>query len=723
MDPSQAQIPKAAGKLTKVLAGLRHTFVVADATLPDCPLVYASEGFLQLTGYTAEEVLGHNCRFLQGEGTDPKEVTKLRESVKRGKHVSVRILNYRKDGTPFWNLLTMTPIFGPDGRVAKIVGVQVDVTSQTEGPVKNNLLIKYDSRLRQTNKKVVEDVTTEVQKSETQKASASTKTFPRVALDLATTVERVQQNFVVCDPSLPDCPIVFASDAFLELVEYQRSEVLGRNCRFLQGPATDRATVAKIREAVAGGRECIVRLLNYKKSGAMFWNMFTLAPIMDIEGNIKFFVGVQVDVTAREAGKEPADWVPTAAVENKARDTLKTAASNINAALQSVPFGQRDPWTTLREGCLKMKPHKANDPGFLALMSIQNQHEQLKLVHFRRIKQLGSGDVGLVDLVQLQGTTMKFAMKTLDKWEMQERNKIQRVQAEEKILSTIDHPFCATLYCTIQTEMHLHFIMEHCLGGELYSLLCAKRHFTEEATRFYAAEVLLALQYLHLLGYVYRDLKPENILMHASGHIMLTDFDLSFVKGHTEPRIEVLSGRNKKSTASTSEEPGRSDNKCLPNRFKHDVAENDIALIAEPVARANSFVGTEEYLAPEIINAAGHGAEVDWWSFGILVHELVYGFTPFRGSHRDATFSNILRKPLAFPDSPAVSEDCKDLIQALLVRDPTKRLGAKGGADEIKRHNFFKSVQWELIRNQIPPFKPQPPKGTSTSQSMPVEGF
>lgn len=511
-----------------------------------------------------------SSRFLQGEGTDPKEVTKLREAVKGGKHVSVRILNYRKDGTPFWNLLTMTPIFGPDNRVAKIVGVQVDVTSQTEGPVKENLLIKYDARLRQTNKKVIEDVTTEVQKTETEtKGSSSTKTFPRVALDLATTVERVQQNFVVCDPSLPDCPIVFASDAFLELVEYQRHEVLGRNCRFLQGPATDRATVAKIREAVASGRECIVRLLNYKKSGAMFWNMFTLAPIMDVEGRIKFFVGVQVDVTARDNGIGPNDWIPAPAVENKAKDTLKAAASKINAALQHVPFGQRNPWAMMTEGCMKMKPHKANDPGYLALASVETQvGEKLKLVHFRRIKQLGSGDVGLVDLVQLQGTNMKYAMKTLDKFEMQERNKIQRVVTEEKILNSIDHPFCATLYCVIQTEMHLHFIMEHCLGGELYSLLCAKRRFSEEATKFYSAEVLLALQYLHLLGYIYRDLKPENILMHESGHIMLTDFDLSFIKGHTEPRIEILETKQGHRRGPSSEAVNETDNGCIPQRMK-----------------------------------------------------------------------------------------------------------------------------------------------------------
>lgn len=131
-------------------------------------------------------------------------------------------------------------------------------------------------------------------------------------------------------------------------------------------------------------------------------------------------------------------------------------------------------------------------------------------------------------------------------------------------------------------------------------------------------------------------------------------------------------------------------------------------LVAIPQARANSFVGTEEYLAPEVINAAGHGPEVDWWSLGILIHELVFGYTPFRGSHRDGTFSNILRKPLTFPDKPEVSGSCKSLIMALLVRDPSKRLGSKAGAEEIKQHPFFDSIDWQLIRNEQPPFTPKP---------------
>lgn len=160
----------------------------------------------------------------------------------------MRLLNYRKDGTPYWNLLTMTPIKTPDGKLSKYVGVQVDVTSKTEGKALADkagvpLLVRYDHRLRENvAKKIVDDVVNTVENAETTTGGSgggaskqgsrfgkTAKQFPRVALDLATTVERIQQNFVICDPTLPDCPIVFASDAFLELTEYKREEVLGRN--------------------------------------------------------------------------------------------------------------------------------------------------------------------------------------------------------------------------------------------------------------------------------------------------------------------------------------------------------------------------------------------------------------------------------------------------------------------------------------------------------------
>jgi PAS domain-containing protein len=142
-------------------------------------------------------------------------------------------------GTPFWNLLTLTPIKTPDGKLSKFVGVQVDVTSKTEGKAMTSdnagipLLVRYDHRLRENiAKNIVEDVNSAVESAEPTyrpNVGKAMKQFPRVALDLATTVERIQQNFCICDPSLPDCPIVFASDAFLDLTEYKREEVLGRN--------------------------------------------------------------------------------------------------------------------------------------------------------------------------------------------------------------------------------------------------------------------------------------------------------------------------------------------------------------------------------------------------------------------------------------------------------------------------------------------------------------
>lgn len=726
-------MPAAAAELTKVLSRLRHTFVVADATLPDCPLVYASESFYQMTGYGPDEVLGHNCRFLQGEGTDPADVAKLREAIRTGSPVSVRLLNYRKDGTPFWNLLTMTPIKTPDGKVSKIVGVQVDVTSKTEGKAVGNSLLHQDARLRDNLVfPIVQEVTNTVQNLETGTApepgviptgigKVGPKAFPRVALDLATTVERIQQNFCISDPSLPDCPIVYASDAFLELTEYPREEVLGRNCRFLQGPGTDQDVVQKVRDAIKTGDELTVRLLNYKRSGTPFWNMFTIAPMKDSDGTVRFFIGVQVDVSASTAAANEADKLPAWSVmpSTEAQAKGNQAASMISTALQGMGLGA-NPWAKLTSGMMRPKPHKAADRAYQALLKVQERDGKLRLANFRRVKQLGAGDVGLVDLVQMQGTDMKFAMKTLDKWEMQERNKVARVLTEEGILKAVDHPFLATLYCTIQTDSHLHFVMEYCEGGELYGLLNAqpKKRLKEAHVRFYAAEVLIALQYLHLLGYVYRDLKPENILLHHTGHVLLTDFDLSYARGATKPRMQIRSGAGARHAASAgctkkAPEEARPDPTLSP-------AGDALLLLAEPEGRANSFVGTEEYLAPEVINAGGHSAAVDWWSFGILLYELLYGVTPFRGARREETFENILRNPLAFPAKPAVSEAAQDLISKLLVKEVDGRLGTRAGAEEIKTHPFFSGVNWALLKQQEPPYVPRKAAAGADGGSAPA---
>lgn len=372
------------------------------------------------------------CRFLQGEGTSPKEIQKIRDAVKNGEICSVRLLNYRKDGTPFWNLLTVTPVKTSTGQVTKFVGVQVDVTSRTEGKAFAESggapLLKYDGRLRENvAKNIVAEVVDTVESVETNgKRATAPKAFPRVALDLATTVERIQQNFCICDPTLPDCPIVFTSDAFLELTEYAREEVLGKNCRFLQGPKTDPDTVATIRKAVVDKEEITVRILNYKKSGKPFWNMFTLAPIRDVDGTCRFMVGVQVDVTAADANASP-DAIPAMKPDASMAAKGHDASAVIGNALQNLGMGgakDEDPWKNLVTGVLYKKPHMADSPGVIALRQAAEKYGTLKIDHFKRQKQLGSGDVGMVDLVTLEGTSHEFAMKSLDKREMIERNKV-----------------------------------------------------------------------------------------------------------------------------------------------------------------------------------------------------------------------------------------------------------------------------------------------------------
>lgn len=201
--------------------------------------------------------------------------------------------------------------------------------------------------------------------------------------------------------------------------------------------------------------------------------------------------------------------------------------------------------------------------------------------------------------MELRETGKLFAMKAMDKSVMLNRNKVHRVWAERDILELMDHPFLPTLYASFQTKTHVCLITDFCPGGELFALLERQpgKAFSEEAVRFFMAEIIIALEYLHCLGVIYRDLKPENILLQENGHIQLTDFDLSFL---------------------TSSKP-----ELITPEFLHCENENVInqslpILLAEPVTSSNSFVGTEEYIAPEIIRGQGHSSAVDWWALGMV---------------------------------------------------------------------------------------------------------
>lgn len=416
-------------------------------------------------------------------------------------------------------------------------------------------------------------------------------------------------------------------------------------------------------------------------------------------------------------------------------DSLESTKTSVSRASDSSGLSDDSNWSNLTGSA--NKPHKGNDPRWKSILAIRARDGILGMSHFRLLKRLGCGDIGSVYLSELSGTRCYFAMKVMDKASLASRKKLTRAQTEREILQLLDHPFLPTLYTHFETDRFSCLVMEFCPGGDLHTLRQRQpgKHFSEYAARFYAAEVLLALEYLHMLGVVYRDLKPENVLVRDDGHIMLSDFDLSLRCAVSPTLIQTSSFDSNPSKrgaggafcvqptcmepSSVCIQPACFIPRLFPqkNKKKNRKSRSELGLpfntlpelVAEPTAaRSMSFVGTHEYLAPEIIKGEGHGSAVDWWTFGIFLHELLYGKTPFKGSGNRATLFNVVGQQLRFPDSPATSYASRDLIRGLLVKEPQHRLGVKRGATEIKQHPFFEGVNWALIRCSTPPEVPKP---------------
>ncbi|XP_019185944.1 PREDICTED: serine/threonine-protein kinase D6PKL1-like [Ipomoea nil] len=411
-------------------------------------------------------------------------------------------------------------------------------------------------------------------------------------------------------------------------------------------------------------------------------------------------------------------------------DSLESTKTSLSRASDSSGLSDDSNWSNITGGA--NKPHKGNDPRWKAILAIRARDGMLGMSHFKLLKRLGCGDIGSVYLSELSGTHCYFAMKVMDKASLASRNKLNRSQTEREILQLLDHPFLPTLYTHFETDRFSCLVMEYCPGGDLHTSRQRQpgKHFSEYAARFYAAEVLLALEYLHMLGVVYRDLKPENVLVRDDGHIMLSDFDLSLRCAVSPTLIKTSSDSSKQGAAFCVQPacieptsvciqpacflprifPQKSKKKSQKPRAEPSLTSSALPeLVAEPTAaRSMSFVGTHEYLAPEIIKGEGHGSAVDWWTFGIFLHELLYGKTPFKGSGNRQTLFNVVGQDLKFPDSPATSYASRDLIRGLLVKEPHKRLGTKRGATEIKQHPFFEGVNWALIRCSTPPEVPRP---------------
>ncbi|KAJ1297925.1 hypothetical protein BS78_01G415700 [Paspalum vaginatum] len=346
----------------------------------------------------------------------------------------------------------------------------------------------------------------------------------------------------------------------------------------------------------------------------------------------------------------------------------------------------------------------------------------LRLAHLHLLRELGHGHLARVFLCRLKSSppaSPLFALKVVDLRD-DDPARVSHVLAESRVLSSLDHPFLPTLYARLDAGRYACFLMDYCSGGDLHAVLRRRPggQLPVAASRFYAAEVLLALEYLHALGFVYRDLKPENVLLRGDGHVVLSDFDLA-LPASVEPAVRHRHVRKQQSRRTKSALmllpscfSGRPTNNGGGNGGDDEDgidARERFEFVAEPTtANSKDCVGTHEYLAPELVSGSGHGNGVDWWAFGVFLYELVYGRTPFKGHTKEATLKNILSKQVTYPqlDGEADAAQLRDLVGRLLERDPRRRMGAARGAAEIKRHPFFAGVDWALIRCVAPPVVP-----------------
>lgn len=281
---------------------------------------------------------------------------------------------------------------------------------------------------------------------------------------------------------------------------------------------------------------------------------------------------------------------------------------------------------------------------------------------FDQLKVLGQGTYGKVLLVRERATGRLYAQKQLKKASMiVEEKKILQTKTEKEILESVRHPYIVKLFYAMQDQQKLYLILEYAQGGELFHHLATRAMLTEDVVSFYCAEMVLALVHLHVnVGVVYRDLKPENCLLDADGHLVLTDFGLS------------------------------------------KVATDD-------AGRCKTFLGTPEYMAPEVLKGEDYDYGVDWWSLGAVCYDLLTGSPPYPGNSYKMILNKIKRSKR--PDFPFfVSADAQDMMTRLLRKEPKKRLGYRDFEGTIKKHRFFRKIDWKKLEVRdpsiVPPIQP-----------------
>uniref|UniRef100_A0A8C6WZG3 Protein kinase C n=1 Tax=Neogobius melanostomus TaxID=47308 RepID=A0A8C6WZG3_9GOBI len=311
------------------------------------------------------------------------------------------------------------------------------------------------------------------------------------------------------------------------------------------------------------------------------------------------------------------------------------------------------PDTGIYQGFQDIAGHKAQEPGPTPTIP---SGSRLALNQLTFHKVLGKGSFGKVLLAELKGKNQYFAVKVLKKDVVLMDDDVECTMVEKRVLALAwENPFLTHLYSTFQSKEHLFFVMEYLNGGDLMFHIQDKGRFDLNRATFYGAEIIVGLQFLHTKGIIYRDLKLDNVMLDKDGHIKIADFGM-----------------------------------CRENVF------GDV--------KATTFCGTPDYIAPEILLGQKYTFSVDWWSFGVLVYEMLIGQSPFQGDDEDELFESIRSDSPHYPRW--ITKEAKSLLELLFERDPTRRLGVVG---DIRTHQFFKTINWMALekRQMDPPFKPK----------------
>ncbi|KIK48279.1 hypothetical protein CY34DRAFT_20911 [Suillus luteus UH-Slu-Lm8-n1] len=350
-----------------------------------------------------------------------------------------------------------------------------------------------------------------------------------------------------------------------------------------------------------------------------------------------------------------------------------------------------------------MIPNESKEREIRKYRKLESQHLRLRrtkirLTDFRTIKVIGKGAFGEVRLVQKVDTGKVYAMKTLQKAEMLKRDQLAHIRAERDLLAESTSPWVVQLFYSFQDPLYLYLIMEFLPGGDLMTMLMKYDVFSEDVTRFYMAECILAIEAVHDLGYIHRDIKPDNILIDKNGHLKLSDFGLS-------------TGLHKTTDGDFYKRLIDQDKQRDPARNSVQVNAIHLTMSREQIAtwKANrrklaySTVGTPDYIAPEVFMLKGYGKECDWWSLGAIFFECVVGYAPFCSENPSDTYKKIIEWPnyLYFPEEVHLSQEAEHLIRSMMTW-----ANSRLGVNEIKNHPFFYGADWDNLRYIAPPFVP-----------------